>query len=115
MSYDVGHKFWIVKSKWIEREKKTDENGIVWQRVYPSDREYYLIDAEVVGKITMEIEGHSLWDDEPFYNQYAVKTSDGYMESVSEDDLDGADWGVFSAFRSKEEAEKYANGRNNAS
>lgn len=109
MSYDIGHKVWLVETKMVEPETKTDENGVVWKKVTKAfyDYAYTIIEGEVIGRILMEVEGYSLWDDEPFYNQYAVKTSDGHVDSVAEADMDGEYWGMHIVFHSKEEAESY--------
>lgn len=109
MSYDIGHKVWLVETKNVEPETKTDENGVVWKKVTKGfyDTEYIIIEGEVIGRILMEVEGYSLWDDEPFYNQYAVKTSDGLIDSIAESDMDGEDWVMHVVFHSKEDAEAY--------
>ena len=107
MKYDIGYKFWVVKSQWLQRERKVDENSITWERVYPNKREYYIVDAEIVGSMTVTIQGHSLWDDEPFYDQYAVKYSDGFTDTLSDDDMEGSDWSIFDIFHSREEAEEF--------
>lgn len=109
MKYKIGHKIWAVKSRLVQEETKVDENGIVWKRANLRNREYYIIEGQVVGRMKIQIDGYSLWDDEPFYSQYSVKFSDGFMDSVSEDDMDGAQWGVYAIFHSKEEAEEDCN------
>jgi hypothetical protein len=109
MSYDIGHKVWLVETKMVEPETKTDENGVVWKKVTKAfyDTAYTIIEGEVIGKIIMEIEGYDLWDDEPFYNQYAVKIGDGLIESIAESDMNGEDWGMHLVFHSEEDAKEW--------
>ena len=113
MNYDLGYKFWVVDevhTPFSQREKitKTDENGVVWTRREKPLKSYVIRDAEIIGKMMILIQGYSMWDDEPFYDQYAVQYSDGGKETLTDDDMEEG-WSYnMRIFHSKEEAEAYS-------
>ena len=112
MNYDLGYKFWVVDEVYTpfsQREKitKTDENGVVWTRREKPFKSYVIRDAEIIGKMMILIQGYSMWDDEPFYDQYAVQYSSGIRDTLTDDDLEEGWTYNMRIFHSKEEAEKY--------
>jgi hypothetical protein len=112
MNYDLGYKFWIVDevhTPFSERERitKKDENGVVWTRREKPLKSYVIRDAEIIGKMMIRIQGYSMWDDEPFYDQYAVQYSDGRKDTITDDEMEeGWQYGI-RIFHFKKEAEDY--------
>ena len=113
MNYDLGYKFWVVDevhTPFSERERitKTDEDGVVWTRREKPYKTYVIRDAEIIGKMMILIQGYSMWDDEPFYDQYSVQYSDGRKDTLTDDDMEDGWTYNMRLFHYKEEAVEYA-------
>lgn len=109
LSYNIGDQFWMVTKNINFDSKKirmTDSEGVDWYRYVEPKNRYEVQSFKIVGKLTITVEGYSLWDDNDYKDHYSIQFEDGDYDSIWEEDMHPEAY-YRRVFKTQEEALSY--------
>ena len=90
LTYNIGDVFWAVEKRAnfdAAKIKMTDDNGVEWYR-YKEPKTIYTINRfTIIGKLTINVEGYSMWDDNDYTDHYSIQYDNGDRDTMWEEDM----------------------------